>query len=101
MFRSVLVLALSGLLGAPLVHAQQADAPSAAQQKAAEEFKAKLRALDWIKGPTTVAVSGIREDRRRRNPEFTQELHRARQRRAPPQGLGDHADHRLGRTSSL
>jgi uncharacterized membrane-anchored protein len=58
MFRFALVLALSGLLAAPLAHAQQADAPSAAQQKAAEEFKTKLRALGWVKGPTTVAVAG-------------------------------------------
>lgn len=58
MIRFALVLALSGLLAASFAHAQQADPGSAEQQKAAEEFKAKLRALDWVKGPTTVTVDG-------------------------------------------
>ena len=58
MFRFALVLALSGFLAAPFAHAQETDAPSADQRKAAEEFKAKLRALDWVKGPTTVTVAG-------------------------------------------
>ena len=59
MFRIALVLALSGVLAAPFAHAQQADAASGdQQQKAAEEFRAKLRALDWVKGPTTVNVAG-------------------------------------------
>src|SRR3569833_1192835 len=58
MFRFALALAFSGLLGAPLAYAQQSDAQSADQQKAAEQFRAKLRALDWVKGPTTVTVSG-------------------------------------------
>jgi uncharacterized membrane-anchored protein len=58
MFRFAFVLALGGLLVAPFAHAQQSDAQSADQQKAAEEFRAKLRALDWVKGPTTVTVSG-------------------------------------------
>lgn len=58
MFRFALALAVSALLAAPLAHAQQSDAPSTEQQKAAEQFRAKLRALDWVKGPTTVTVSG-------------------------------------------
>ena len=58
MFRFALALAFSGLLAAPFAHAQQSDAPSTDQQKAAEQFRAKLRALDWVKGPTTVTVSG-------------------------------------------
>jgi len=58
MFRFALALALGGLLAAPFAHAQQSDAPSDGQQKAAEEFRTKLRALDWVKGPTTVTVSG-------------------------------------------
>lgn len=59
MFRIALVLALSGVLAAPFARAQQADAAGGdQQQKAAEEFRAKLRALDWVKGPTTVNVAG-------------------------------------------
>jgi uncharacterized membrane-anchored protein len=58
MFRFALALACSALLAVPLAHAQQSDAPSADQQKAAEQFRAKLRALDWVKGPTTVTLSG-------------------------------------------
>lgn len=58
MFRFALALALSGLLAAPFAHAQQSDAQSPDQQKAAEQFRAKLRALNWVKGPATVTVSG-------------------------------------------
>jgi len=59
MFRFALALACSGLLAASFAHAQQSDPPSTDQQKAAaEQFRAKLRALDWVKGPTTVTVSG-------------------------------------------
>jgi uncharacterized membrane-anchored protein len=58
MLRFAFALALSGLLAAPFAHAQQSDAQSADQEKAAEQFRAKLRALDWVKGPTTVTVSG-------------------------------------------
>jgi uncharacterized membrane-anchored protein len=58
MFRLALAFVLSGLLAAPLAHAQQDVSQASDQQKAAEEFKAKLRALDWVKGPTTVNVAG-------------------------------------------
>jgi uncharacterized membrane-anchored protein len=55
-----LIFALSALLLTPCTQAQQSDPSSASpdQQKAAEEFRAKLRALNWVKGPTTVTISG-------------------------------------------
>lgn len=57
MSRFAVVIALSALLMAPWVEAQQGDA-TPDQQKAAEEFRAKLRALNWVKGPTKVDVAG-------------------------------------------
>jgi len=55
-----LIFALSALLLTPCTHAQESDPPTATpdQQKAAEAFRAKLQALHWVKGPTTVTVSG-------------------------------------------
>ena len=58
MVRFAFVIALTAVLAAPLAHAQQADTQTSEQQKAQEEFRAKLRALDWVKGPTTVTVAG-------------------------------------------
>ena len=58
MVRFAFILALTGLLVAPWAHAQQGDTQTPEQEKAQEEFRAKLRALDWVKGPTTVTVAG-------------------------------------------
>jgi uncharacterized membrane-anchored protein len=58
MVRFAFVLALTALLAAPLARAQQTDTPAPDQQKAQEEFRAKLRALEWVKGPTTVTIAG-------------------------------------------
>jgi uncharacterized membrane-anchored protein len=62
MSRFAFVLALAGILFAPWAHAQSsdpsADAQQAAEQKQAEEFRAKLRALHWVTGPTAVPVAG-------------------------------------------
>jgi uncharacterized membrane-anchored protein len=62
MSRFAFVLVMAGVLLAPWAHAQQsdpsADAQQAAEQKQAEEYRAKLRALRWVTGPSSIPIPG-------------------------------------------
>jgi len=63
MTKAIAALVLAAILSPPAYsqsQASQSDASSAADssQKAEDDLRAKVRALDWIKGPTTVTVAG-------------------------------------------
>lgn len=57
MVRAVLVSSLSAFLLMGSAYAQEVESDSNAQSEAENAYQAKLRELDWVKGPSTVTIS--------------------------------------------
>jgi uncharacterized membrane-anchored protein len=57
MIRAVWVSSLSAFLLMGNAYAQQVESESDAQNEAEKAYQAKLRELDWVKGPSTVTIS--------------------------------------------